>query len=225
MKNNYQIIVCDFPWAFSDKLQMSDIKRGSNANYSTLTIEQIKSLPIDKLADPEGAILAIWCPSSLIKEGLDIMDKYNFHFKQTYIWVKIKKKKNLFIDFNKWIKKQTLFDYKIIIENIIKTDINNILSFGLGRLFRQTHEVCLIGINNNKIYKQLNNKSQRSVSFDENLKHSTKPEHLQNSLEIMFPGAKKIELFARRIKPGWTCLGNEVCNGEDIFYSIAKLIK
>ena len=63
-----------------------------------------------------------------------------------------------------------------------------------------------------------------SVSFGENLKHSAKPEHLQDSLEIMFPQGKKLELFARRVRPDWTCLGNEVCNGEDITVSLAKLI-
>jgi N6-adenosine-specific RNA methylase IME4 len=39
----------------------------------------------------------------------------------------------------------------------------------------------------------------------------------------MFPKARKLELFARRIRPGWTCLGNEVCNGEDITISLSKL--
>ena len=113
---------------------------------------------------------------------------------------------------------------KSILEFMKNIDLNDILAFGMGRLFRQTHEICLIGTNNNKIYKILENKSQRSVSFGENLKHSAKPEHLQDSLEIMFPSAKKIELFARRLRPGWECLGNEVCNGEDIYDSLAKLI-
>ena len=74
------------------------------------------------------------------------------------------------------------------------------------------------------IHKHLANKSQRSVSFAPNLKHSAKPEHLQDSLDIMFPQGKKLELFARRVRPDWTCLGNEICNGEDITVSLAKLI-
>ena len=96
------------------------------------------------------------------------------------------------------------------------------LAFGMGRLFRQTHEICLIGTSNNKIYKLLENKSQRSVCFAENLKHSAKPEALQNSLEIMFPKAEKLEMFARRTRSGWTCLGNEI-DGQDIRDALIKL--
>jgi N6-adenosine-specific RNA methylase IME4 len=113
---------------------------------------------------------------------------------------------------------------KAIINTLGSFSVNSILAFGMGRLFRQTHEIALIGINNKKIYSLLENKSQRSVSLDLNLKHSKKPDHLQNSLELMFPTAEKIEIFARREKEGWTCLGNEVCNGEDIYDSIAKLL-
>ena len=45
-----------------------------------------------------------------------------------------------------------------------------------------------------------------------------------DSLEIMFPASKKIELFARRERAGWTCLGNEVGSKEDIRVSLSKLI-
>jgi N6-adenosine-specific RNA methylase IME4 len=97
----------------------------------------------------------------------------------------------------------------------------------MGRLFRASHEIALIGINNSGIYRKLENKSQRSVSFGLNEGHSTKPEHLQDSLDIMFPGRtmNKIELFARRERNGWVCLGNEVGAREDIRTSLAKLIE
>jgi N6-adenosine-specific RNA methylase IME4 len=234
MGQKFQVIVADPAWSFSDKLKMSDVARGAAANYSTMTISDIKAMPVKEIADPTGAILALWVPSSLLQEGLDTMKAWGFKHKQTYIWVKTKK--DSFSDFRKWIVKNVLKHPHIVYDksaymraiNVIRgsitnIDLNNILAFGMGRLFRQTHEICLIGTNNNGIYKSLKNKSQRSVSFGENLKHSAKPEHLQNSLEIMFPGKKMIELFARRSKAGWTCLGNEVCNGEDIRDSLKKL--
>jgi len=61
------------------------------------------------------------------------------------------------------------------------------------------------------------------VSFAPNLRHSAKPEDLQDSLDIMFPKGNKLELFARRIRKDWVCLGDEICNGEDIRVSLAKL--
>jgi N6-adenosine-specific RNA methylase IME4 len=234
MSQTFNVIVADPPWSFSDSLKMSSVKRGAQANYSTMTISEIRQLPVKAACDPNGAVLCLWVPSSLLQEGLDTMKAWGFTHKQTYIWVKTKKHK--FQRFIKWVKKSILkhpqicyddFAYKrainAIIDNIPRIDLNEDLAFGMGRLFRQTHEVCLIGTNSNAIYKLLQNKSQRSVSLAENLKHSAKPEDLQESLETMFPNTRKLELFARRIRPNWTCLGNEVCNGEDIRVSLSKL--
>ena len=105
-------------------------------------------------------------------------------------------------------------------------NLNNSLAFFMGHLFRQTHEICLIGVKG-KIYNKLKNKSQRSVCLDVSLKHSTKTEILQDRLDLMFPEELKLEMFARRQRQGWTCIGNEVdgpgSNGEDIFTSIERL--
>lgn len=224
-KKKYGVISIDCPWSFSDTLKMSDVKRSAQSNYNTMSLSEIKQLKIKDITDPNGAILALWVPSSLLQEGLDVMKEWGFTHKQTYVWVKNKKNPlpNL-SNILKSMSEPTKVNWKNIFSDIINNvNLDQVLAFGMGHLFRQTHEICLIGINNNKIYKKLQNKSQRSVSFGENLKHSQKPDHLQKSLEIMFPTENKIEIFARRLKDGWDCIGNEVCNGEDIRVSISKL--
>lgn len=237
MPKQFQVIVADPPWPFADKLQMSDVARGAAANYKLMTMQDIKDMPMKEYADPNGAVLALWVPSSLLQDGLDTMKAWGFEHKQTYIWVKIKKEpfawypkllKNHFkkFPFSKSLKtnEETFKGLAEVIGHFFKGyDLNDMLGFGMGRLFRQTHEIVLVGTNNNKIYKSLKNKSQRSVSFAPNLKHSSKPDNLQLSLEEMFPSGDKLELFARRHLSGWTCLGNEICNGEDILVSLAKL--
>ncbi len=237
MSQTFQVIVADPPWPFSDKLKMSDVARGAEANYSVMSIQDIIDLPMSQYADPNGAILALWVPSSLLQEGLDTMKAWGFEHKQTYVWVKTKK--DPFSWYSKLIKKHfkkfpfgkkptdnnsVFLGLADVIKNVFsKYDLDETLAFGMGRLFRQTHEIVLVGTNNTKIYKSLKNKSQRSVSFAPNLRHSSKPDKLQLSLETMFPDGKKLELFARRTLKGWTCLGNEICNGEDIRVSLAKL--
>lgn len=232
----YNVIVADPPWGcWKDDLKMSDVKRGAKANYNTLTIEQIASLPVNDIVSDDGAILALWVPSSLLQQGLDVMKSWGFTHKQTYVWVKVKKEP--FLNFKKWIVKyilkhpQTSYDdfaYKrainCIIDSLKNFNLNETLAFGMGRLFRQTHEICLIGTSNNKIYKLLKNRSQRSVCIAENLKHSAKPGDLQDSLDFMFPNANKIEIFARNLRSGWKCIGNEVCDGEDILVSIYNVL-
>jgi N6-adenosine-specific RNA methylase IME4 len=236
MSQKFQVIVADCPWSFKDSLKMSDVARGASSNYGTMTISDIQQLPIKDLISPDGSILALWVPSSLLQEGLDTMKTWGFAHKQTYVWVKtkndaLKNLRNLFIDV---FKIQDAFKAQVSASKFIKSmktaiksitnidKLNETLAFGMGRLFRQTHEICLIGTSNNKIYSSLANKSQRSVSLAPNLKHSAKPENLQDSLDIMFPVARKIELFARRVRPGWICLGNEI-DGKDIRDALADL--
>lgn len=223
----------DCPWDFSDQLTMSDVARGAKANYSTMTLDDIKALDIKSLADPDGCVLALWVPSSLLQEGLDTMKAYGFNQKQTYIWVKTKKNPlenvgKLITSIKDVPTKENFKVFKNIIKDIVfRADVSQVLSMFLGRLFRQSHEICLIGTNNNKIYKKLKNKSQRSVSFGQNLKHSEKPEHLQDSLDVMFGDVPKLEIFARRSRPGWRCIGNECLDslGIDVRDSIEEIKK
>ncbi len=232
MSKLFQVIVVDPPYGFSDTLSMSDVKRGASSNYSTMSMEDIKNLKVEEISDPDGCLLALWVPSSLLQEGLDIMKSWKFAQKQTFIWIKTKKNplKDI-ITALKPSQKLTINNFESYIKQIFDlltvANMNSILSFGMGSLFRQTHEVCLIGINNTKIYKTLKNKSQRSVSFAPNLKHSAKPEHLQDYLEKMFPDAKKLEIFGRRSRNGWLVLGNQSPDtmGEDIRASLEKLLE
>jgi N6-adenosine-specific RNA methylase IME4 len=197
------IICCDPPWAFNDKLKQSKTKRGAEANYSTMSIDEIKSLNISLISE-DDSILALWCPSSLLQEGLDVIKAWGFKFKQTVIWVKTKQKP----------EKEKINNYN---------DLEKILAFGMGNIFRGTHEVCLIGTRG-KISKKILNRSLRTVFFHPATKHSQKPETFQDMLEQLMTG-NKIEIFARRDRVGWVCLGNECpsTKGEDIKDSLIKL--
>ena len=80
--------------------------------------------------------------------------------------------------------------------------------FCLGHYIRGEHETCIVATRG-KITPKVRN--IRSV-FDAEVplgQHSAKPEELQNIAERMFDGTYA-ELFARRIRPGWSCYGNEV---------------
>jgi N6-adenosine-specific RNA methylase IME4 len=225
----FNVVISDPPWKFSDGLSMSDVARGADSNYKTMLLEDIKNLDMKSIVDPNGCILAMWVPSSFLQDGMDVMKAYGFEQKQTYIWVKTKKEP--LKELSDLLKKSLLKIKKVSSVKEIKEEVSKIftnfdpdkiLQFFMGRLFRQTHEICLIGINNKNIYKLLKNKSQRSVCFGQNMKHSQKPDDLHNSLELMFGDLPKIELFARRMKNGWTCLGNEI-DGKDIREAIKEV--
>lgn len=225
----YNLIVADPCWSFSDKLMMSSTKRGAQSHYDVLLDQDIINLDVKSIA-ADDSLLILWVPSSKLQIGLDTMKSWGFEQKQTFIWVKTKKTENIFKD----VKSQLLKDIrarildkkaKILSPGLLDAfDLNQVLSFFMGRLFRQTHEIALVGVRG-KIYSHLKNKSQRSVIFCENIKHSSKPEELQDRLDLMFPTASKIELFSRRQRKGWVCLGDEsiLTKNEDIRLSIDKL--
>ena len=46
-------------------------------------------------------------------------------------------------------------------------------------------------------------------------RHSAKPDKVRARIAAMFPGQKKIELFARQQTPGWTAWGFDVAEHTD----------
>jgi N6-adenosine-specific RNA methylase IME4 len=203
--SKFSCIFSDPPWEFSDKLKQSDVKRGAESQYQTMSTEEIKKLPVPDITEND-AILVLWAPSSLLQDGLDVMNAWKFKQKQTAIWIKCK------IDTNKALKESN-------------NDLNSVLNFGMGHCLRNTHEIALIGTKG-KILSKVKNKSQRTVMFSQNYKHSKKPEELQDRFELIFPELKTegkcMEMFARRQRDGWTCLGNEI-DGKDIKQALIDL--
>lgn len=51
--------------------------------------------------------------------------------------------------------------------------------------------------------------------------HSAKPEEAFHRIEAMFPNAVKCELFARKRRPGWICIGNEI-DGLDVRAALSQ---
>jgi len=199
--DKFGVIIADPPWSFDDKLQRMKIatKRSARSQYRTMSLSEIEQLPVKELIDPKGCVLALWVPSSQIEAGLQVMKSWGFKMKQTFIWIKLKK------------------GFKT------ENDINSITRVGMGRLFRQSHEIALIGTAGKSATKKLKNRSQRSVCFDLNVAHSVKPNILHDRLDLMFPDDNKLELFARRTRKNWITIGDGI-DGLNIEQSIQNLI-
>lgn len=223
----YNLLVIDPPYGFNDTLSMSKVKRSANNNYATMSQDDLEKLDINSISK-DDAVLALWVPSSLISFGLKLMNRWGFKQTQTWIWSKTVKDpfKNLKKDILSLFKDKDSVDIDCILDKINSFDLNCILKMNMGRLFRQSHEIVLVGVKG-KVYSSIKNKSQKSVIFDTATKHSVKTEKLQNQLELMFPSFQdKLEVFARRDRKGWTCIGLECPSslGEDVNNSIKRLL-
>lgn len=84
-KGKYNLIVCDPPW---DTLGNYDpIGFHGGATYPTMTIDQIKKIPIAELSD-ENTILWLWVIDSALEFSFDIIKTWGFERKATLVWHK-----------------------------------------------------------------------------------------------------------------------------------------
>jgi N6-adenosine-specific RNA methylase IME4 len=86
---------------------------------------------------------------------------------------------------------------------------------GMGYWFRIQHEILMVGVKGKFSPPP---PGQRCSSMFEIVrgKHSEKPELFREKLDLWYPNAKKLEMFARKQSPGWDVFGNEVSDSINI---------
>ena len=91
---------------------------------------------------------------------------------------------------------------------------------GPGSYTRSACEYVLLGMRGH--IKRASTDPISQVILAPRLGHSRKPEAVQDALERLFPDGPRLELFARRARPGWVTLGNEA-DGLDMKDSLILL--
>lgn len=84
---------------------------------------------------------------------------------------------------------------------------------GVGFYFRNVTELLLFGIKG-KIRTLPPGRSQVNAIVTRKQEHSWKPDEHYDIIESCSPGPH-LELFARRIRPGWTCWGDQSATYEE----------
>jgi N6-adenosine-specific RNA methylase IME4 len=77
---------------------------------------------------------------------------------------------------------------------------------GLGDWLLCQTEHCLLCARGKPVHRLTNQRTMLRVAAG---RHSAKPEEFYNRVDATCPGSK-LEIFARRTRPGWTCWGNEL---------------
>ena len=78
-------------------------------------------------------------------------------------------------------------------------------AFGPGYIFRNAGEPYLIGTRG----APKTSKSVRDTIFGLRREHSRKPEEAYRSAERLMPEARRLDLFSRQQRPGWSSWGDE----------------
>lgn len=88
--NKFSTILADPPWQFQNRTGKVAPEHKRLSRYPTMTLEEIKKLPVAKIAD-ERSHLYLWVPNALLAEGLDVMKAWGFEYKTNLIWYKVRK--------------------------------------------------------------------------------------------------------------------------------------
>ena len=109
------------------------------------------------------------------------------------------------------------FDYKNMGFLWVKTNRDGSPYMGLGHYTRSGVEPVLLGKRGKGVPRR--SKSVLQVVHFPAIRHSEKPPIIHRDIERLFGDVPRVELFARRRVPGWTCLGNEI-SGLDIEHEL-----
>lgn len=87
----YSIIYADPPWQYNDKMKMKGVHgmiRGADSFYQTMSLQDIKDLPINNIAS-DNAILFMWITMPLLDKAFEVIEAWGFKYKTCgFCWVK-----------------------------------------------------------------------------------------------------------------------------------------
>ena len=99
----------------------------------------------------------------------------------------------------------------------VKTTKNGKLAFGLGHRLRCASEPFIIGV----VGFPITSKSVRTVIYGQAREHSRKPDEAYVAAEALLPHsmlgtARRLDLFSRQSRPGWTAWGDESTKFDEV---------
>jgi N6-adenosine-specific RNA methylase IME4 len=177
--------------------------RAAEAHYSTMTWEALSSLgpSIQSVAEPD-CCLFLWLCQPLLIETLAMAKAWGWSYcTKAFSWCKtyVGSPSTFFVGMGYWTRANT----------------EDVLLFTRGDPRRKSK----------KVYQLLVTLEQDPYGVPAVIapmtRHSEKPEEVQDRIERLVDGPF-LELFARRRRPGWTTIGQEL-DGLDIRESLARL--
>lgn len=88
---HYGLIMTDCPWRFKTYSQKGKEKKSAELHYDTMSLEDIKALPVGDLADPKGSFLWHWATRPMWEAAWETMQAWGFEYVTQGTWVKTTK--------------------------------------------------------------------------------------------------------------------------------------
>lgn len=87
--HSFDFIMADPAWTYRMYSEAGEAK-SPQAHYRTMSIDEIKDLPVLDLAAPD-CLLWLWCVNPMIPQAVDVLGAWGFEFKTAGTWVKTTK--------------------------------------------------------------------------------------------------------------------------------------
>lgn len=220
----FKTAIIDPPWPYeaaskNNKLSGYVTQEG-NDQYPTLTIEDLKNLPVSDVMDQDEAYVFLWTTSPFIPDALEILKAWNFKYVTTLCWYK-----NTGLGVGFWFRgcHELVLVAKRAKGPSIRTGEKSVFSTiedGAFESKRLRHSA------KPPILHELIEERRDPYTFERKRKDAEGKEIIsQGETPASFPGPY-IEIFSRLDRPGWTMLGNEAPGDfQDIRVSLPKLIE
>ena len=151
-------------------------------HYDLMTDEALHALPVRALLAPRAVVL-VWTTSSSLARAVHLLDAWGLHYRSVaFDWVKTRR------------------DGKPMGARGVRPSITKPL----------TEQVLAASTMARGRPLKLHDESICQTVFAPVGEHSAKPEEVQNRLDKMYPNTRRLEMFARRERPGWSVWGNQV---------------
>lgn len=188
-QNGYRAVLMDVPWKFLVRSEKG-MDRSPENHYSTMTLEQIKALPIRDLIHPKGTVMYFWVIDTHVQMAFDVLRAYGFAYKTVgFYWAKTNRDGSFFTGMGFWTRANPEHAYEAY----------------FGETEQEVERAFLATVGNPK----RTGKDVRRLIVSPRREHSRKPDEIYERIEALTDGPY-LELFARQHRPGWSQWGDEI---------------
>jgi N6-adenosine-specific RNA methylase IME4/transcriptional regulator with XRE-family HTH domain len=188
----YGVVYADPPWRFEPRSRETGMDRAADNHYPTMALGDIQALGVGSLAAP-GCALFLWATAPMLLEAIATMTCWGFEYRSHCVWRKAELSASISSDPMRVARGQS----------------TSALVLGTGYWFRSGHEILLLGTRGHVPAPAMGDQWPSVIDAPPS-RHSEKPGVFAELIEDYFPTLPRIELFARRARPGWDAWGNQV---------------
>ncbi len=189
----FDVIAADPPWTYDAWGKLRDPKntRAPERYYKTQPLDWVCSLPVEFSA-AKDCHLFLWITGPLIAQGahLKVLDAWGFKPSSIgFVWAKPNRRNGQGRFFAPPMSSRDFF-------------------MGLGKTTRQNAEFVVLG---RRGKPKRHSGGVRQIIIEERREHSRKPESFYSAVDTYVgPDARKLDLFPRQRREGWTAWGDQV---------------